>query len=89
MSSSNGGWRGEKKKPDKYSLALDRLHARAVPKSLPCRDEEKKTMLDFLRSNVKSGKRARQRIREREGERNGRQMKIRIYCTCKMPFPLL
>ena len=50
-----GGDGGGKGPQDKFSLAMDRLHVTAVPKSLPCRTEERNVLLNFLKSNIKSG----------------------------------
>lgn len=46
---------GGKGPQDKFDLAEECLHVSAVPKSLPCRDSERKTLLSFLKSNIKGG----------------------------------
>lgn len=40
---------------DRFRVAMESLHVSAVPKSLPCRTEQRDILLHFLRSNVKSG----------------------------------
>lgn len=45
----------QEKEKDKFSVALERLHVKAVPKSLPCRGKERDQLLGFLTSNVKAG----------------------------------
>eukprot|EP00904_Undaria_pinnatifida_P005474 jgi/Undpi1/2056/HiC_scaffold_12.g05442.m1 len=50
-----GGDGGSKGPRDKFSMAMDRLHVTAVPKSLPCRTKERNILLSFLKSNIKSG----------------------------------
>lgn len=47
--------KGKTKSKDKLSRAMDCLHVTAKPKSLPCRTQERDTLLNFLKSNIKSG----------------------------------
>lgn len=55
-SGAHGHAQGKRRQnEDKFSVAMDSLHVSAVPKSLPCRTRERDKLLQFLKSNVKSG----------------------------------
>lgn len=50
--------KGKRRPQDKFSVAMESLHVTAVPKSLPCRNDERNQLLSFLTSNIKAGERA-------------------------------
>ncbi|CAB1101631.1 unnamed protein product [Ectocarpus sp. CCAP 1310/34] len=47
--------KGKRRPQDKFSVAMESLHVTAVPKSLPCRNDERNQLLSFLTSNIKAG----------------------------------